>query len=61
MNLVQLSAHVSPVLQQVQTGGKELVDYAFWKGILLVVTALLVAFSYRFLSLRMNHSKAKSL
>ena len=57
-NLLQLSAQVGPVVQQAQTGGKEVVDYAFWKGILLVVIALLAALIYRFLSLRMNHSKS---
>jgi hypothetical protein len=56
-NLLQLSAQVAPAVQQAQTGGKELVDYAFWKGILLlaiVCAALLVTLLlYRFLSVRL--------
>lgn len=36
-NLAALSAQVTPVVNQAQTGGKELVDYAFRKLILLVV------------------------
>jgi hypothetical protein len=59
-NLAKLSAQVAPVVQQAQTGGKAIVNYAFWKGILLVVIALLAALIYRFLSLRMNHSKSKT-
>ncbi len=52
-NLAQLSAQVGPAIQQAQTGGKEIVDYAFWKGILLVVIALVAALFYRFLSNRL--------
>ena len=32
-NLLQLSAQIGPAVQQAQTSGKEIVDYAFWKGI----------------------------
>jgi hypothetical protein len=56
-NLAKLSAQVGPVVQQAQTGGKEIVDYAFWKGILLVVIALLAALIYRFLSARLISAK----
>ena len=56
-NLLQLSAQVGPVVQQARTGGKEIVDYAFWKGILLVVIALLAALIYRFLSARLISAK----
>ena len=48
-NLVKLSAQLGPVVQQAQTGGKEIVDYAFWKGILLIAIALVAALIYRFL------------
>ena len=37
------------MVQQAQTSGKEIVDYAFWKGILLVVIVLVAALIYRFL------------
>jgi hypothetical protein len=50
-NLAQLSAQVGPAVQQAQSGGKEIVDYAFWKGILLVVAALAAALIYRFIRL----------
>jgi hypothetical protein len=53
-NLLQLSAQVAPAVQQAQTGGREIVNYAFWKGILLVVIALLAALIYRFLSSRLT-------
>jgi ABC-type transporter Mla subunit MlaD len=56
-NLLQLSAQVGPVVQQARTGGKEIVDYAFWKGILLVVIVLLAALIYRFLSTRLISAK----
>ena len=48
-NLANLSAQVGPVVQQAQTSGKEVVDYAFWKGIILVIIVLLAALIYRFL------------
>src|SRR5215469_14905496 len=41
--LAQFSAQVGLVVQQAQAGGKEVVDYAFWKGILLVVTLMVSA------------------
>jgi len=49
-NLLQLSAQVGPVVQQAQTSGKEIVDYAFWKGVFLVVIVLVAALIYRFLT-----------
>jgi cytochrome c556 len=52
-NLAKLSAQIGPVVQQAQTDGKEVVDYAFWKGILLVVIVLLAALIYRFLVTRL--------
>jgi ABC-type transporter Mla subunit MlaD len=59
-NLLQLSAQVGPVVQQAQTGGKEIVDYVFWKGFLLVVIALLAALIYRFLVVRIIKPNSKS-
>jgi len=52
-NLAKLSAQVGPVVQQAQTGGKEVVDYAFWKGIILVIIVLFAALIYRFLVARL--------
>jgi hypothetical protein len=52
-NLAKLSAQVGPVVQQAQTSGKEVVDYAFWKGALLVGIVLLAALIYRFLVARL--------
>lgn len=59
-NLLQLSAQVGPVVQQAQTRGKEVVDYAFRKGILLVVIVLLAALIYRLLVARLTASGPKS-
>ena len=53
-NLAQLSAQVGPVVQQAQAGGKELVNYAFWKALLLVAIVLAAALLYRFLCARMT-------
>ena len=52
-NLAQFSAQVDLVVQQAQAGEKEVVDYAFWKGILLVVIVLVAALIYRFLVTRL--------
>jgi hypothetical protein len=57
-NLSQLAAQVGPVVQQAQTRGKEIVDYAFWKGILLLAIAcgavLVTVLLYRFLRSRLT-------
>ena len=62
-NLSRISAQFTPVVQQAQTGGREVVDYAFWKGVLLVVIVLMAALIYRFLAARLltNRSKPNSL
>ncbi len=43
----KLAAQVKPVLEQTQAGGRELVDYAFRKGLLFVAAVLLAALAYR--------------
>ena len=53
-NLAQLSAQVTPVVQQVQTTGKGVVDYAFWKAILAMGITLVFALTYRLLRLRLT-------
>lgn len=53
-NLSQLSAQVSPVVQLAQTGGKEIVNYAFWKAVLLVGVVLVAALAYRVLGARLT-------
>jgi hypothetical protein len=40
-------------VQQAQDTGKEVVDYAFWKGVLLVVIVLVAALIYRLLVTRL--------
>ena len=52
-NLLKLTAQVSPVVQQAQASSKEVVDYAFKKGILLVFAIVLAALIYRFLAARL--------
>lgn len=56
-NLNQLTSHVGPVVEQAQTRGKELVDYAFWKGLILVGVAFLAAVIYRVLAVRMTQGR----
>jgi hypothetical protein len=53
-NLKSLSAEVSPVVQQAQAGGKDVVDYAFSRGLLLVAAIFVAALLYRFLSRRLD-------
>jgi hypothetical protein len=53
-NLSKLSTQMGPVVQKAQTGGKEVVDYAFWRGVILVVIALIAALIYRFISIRLR-------
>jgi hypothetical protein len=62
-NLAQLSTQVGPVVQHAQTGGKQIVDYAFWKGILFAAILLMAALIYRFLGARLTpatNSKSNS-
>ncbi len=56
-NLLQLAAQAAPVVQSAKTSGKEIVDYAFWKGVLLVGVVLLAALAYRFLTARRSPPK----
>jgi hypothetical protein len=58
-NLAKLSEQLGPAVQQAQTGGKEIVDYAFWKGILLVAIALVAALIYRFLVARLTRNRTE--
>ncbi len=46
-NLLQLTAQAAPVVQSAKASGKEVVDYAFWKGVLLIGVVLLAALIYR--------------
>jgi hypothetical protein len=60
-NLSKLTAQVSPMVQQAQASGKDVVDYAFWKGVLLLASGFLIALIYRLLVARLiTNSKAKS-
>ena len=46
-NLAQLSAQVGPAVERAQAGGKEIVDYAFRKGLVLVGIVLGLVLAYR--------------
>ena len=59
-NLAKLTAQVGPAVQQAQAGGKQIVDYAFWKGALLVVIGLVAALIYRFVASRLTATPSKS-
>jgi hypothetical protein len=56
-NLLQLSAQVGPVVRQAQTSSREIVDYAFWKAILLVGIVFVAVLLYRFLAIRLAPPK----
>ncbi len=53
-NLSRLAAQVGPAVHQAQTGGKEVVDYAFGRALLLVGVVFLAALAYRFLAGRIG-------
>lgn len=53
-NLSRLSAQVTPVVQHAQASGKDVVDYAFTRGLLLVAAVFVAALLYRFLSRRLD-------
>lgn len=53
-NVTRLTAEVSPVVKQAQASGKEVVDYAFARGLLLVAAIFAAALLYRFLSRRLD-------
>lgn len=52
-NFTQLAVRIRPAIQQAQTGGRELVDYAFWKGVLFVAVVFVAALLYRLIAARM--------
>ena len=58
-NLAKFTAQVGPAVQQAQAGGKEVVDYAFWKGVLLLAIAFGFVLIYRLLTARLLKSKGK--
>jgi len=51
-NIAALSDKVSPAVDKAEASGKAVVDYAFWKGVLLVIVALVAALVYRFATAR---------
>lgn len=57
-NLSQLTAQVAPAVEQAQASGKDVVDYAFVRGLLLVAAVLAAALVYRILAPRLGASKA---
>jgi hypothetical protein len=52
-HLAQLGAGVAPAVQAAKAGGKEVVDYAFARALMLVAAVLVAALLYRFLSRRL--------
>lgn len=53
-NLLGLSAQVGPVVQQAQAGGRDVVDYAFRKGLILLACVLGAALLYRVIAVRLG-------
>lgn len=56
-NLTGLTAQVQPVVDQAKSGGREIVDYAFRKGVLLVILALAAGLIHRYLGSRWNRDR----
>jgi hypothetical protein len=56
-DLARLTAQVTPVVQRAEAGGKEVVDYVFWKSCLLIGLVLAAALIYRFLGPRLAPKK----
>jgi ribonuclease D len=52
-DLTKLAAQVTPAVQQAQASGKDLIDYAVWKGCLLIGAVLLAGLIYRFVAPRL--------
>jgi len=46
----QLAKQFVPIVQQAQTGGKELTDYVFWRAVLFVAVVLLAAVLFRLIA-----------
>ena len=60
VNLSRLAEQTAPVVQQAKSGGKEVVDYAFGRAVLLIVILLGAFLIYRFVSVRMCSAKPDS-
>jgi hypothetical protein len=58
-NLAKLTAQAVPVIQTARDSGKEVVNYAFWKAVLLIVILLVAALIYRAVTIRLA-ARAKS-
>ena len=56
-NLAHLSAQTAPAFQQAKLGAKEVVDYAFWRSVILMTVGLFVLLVYRFLRARIGFGK----
>ena len=52
-NITQLTAQVRPAVELAQSSGKQVVDYAFWRSVLLVAIVLVAALVYRFIAGRL--------
>jgi hypothetical protein len=53
-NIAALTEKVSPAVERAEAGGKAVVDYAFWKGVLLVGIGLLAMLIYQFATARLK-------
>ncbi len=56
-NITQLSVQAGPVVQQAQSSGKQVVDYAFRKAVLFLVILLAAILGYRLLAGRLALAK----
>jgi hypothetical protein len=58
-NLTELSTQVGQVVEQAQTGSREVVDHTFWRALLLVAAVLAAALIYRWICSRLARSEVK--
>jgi len=55
-NLAALPEKIEPAVAKAEASGKAVVDYAFWRGLILVAFALLAAMLYRYVSVKLRAS-----
>lgn len=54
VDAAKISSQVTPVIQQAQAGGKDVVDYAFGRALMFVAAVVIAALLYRFISVRIK-------
>lgn len=60
-NLAGFPTQVGVAVEQARAGGREMVDYAFWRGLFLIVAVLLAALIYRWVAGRLTLARRSGL